>query len=227
MAQTDTTGLLLIGPHLSSTRVGVSLLFRGLVSASESRESPSGPPTNQLPLCCHTKRRNTLNTRGYLEHLDLGTDPDSGQPNVLVTSSQEYHALSDEEKARSWATIKVASEILERVTVTMYHQVYSGKIPTKTIKKNPWNRRGLTLVKVPQNIKTKEDRRKDDITRIVPVARRALEATGWLPENQQFLVRVLIDTKLRNIERELFGRDFQETKDKQLTEEGKHGITNN
>ena len=115
---------------------------------------------------------------GYLEHLDLGTDEESGQPNILVNSAQEYNRLTEEEKARSWATIKVASEISERVAVTTYHQAYSGKIPCKTIKKNEWDRRGLTLVKVP-NIKTKGDKRNDDITRIVRVVRRTLKVTSW------------------------------------------------
>jgi hypothetical protein len=142
---------------------------------------------------------------GYLEHLDLGTDQESGQPNILVNNSQEYHALTDEEKARSWATIKVASEIAERVAVTLYQQAYSGKIPCKTIKKNPWDRRGLTLVQVHQNIKTKGDKRNDDIARVVRVVRRTLKATSWLPGGQDLLLSAIVEMRLRNIERELFG----------------------
>lgn len=146
-----------------------------------------------------------MRTNGYLEHLDLGIDPDSGQPNILVCSFREYHELTDEEKARSWATIKVASEISERVAVTLYQQAYSGKISNKIIKKNPWDRRGLTLVKVPENIKTKEDRRKEDIARMVRVVRRTLRATSWLPEAHQILITGVVDNGLRSIEQELFG----------------------
>jgi hypothetical protein len=159
---------------------------------------------------------------GYLEHLDLGIDPESGKPNIIVNSAQEYQALTDEEKARSWATIKVTSEIAERVPVTLYEQVYSGKIASKTIKKNEWDRRGLTLIKVPQNIKTKGDKRNDDISRVVRVVRRTLKATSWLPVSQQILISAVVDMRLRNLERELFnGNNSQLT-----TSEGNHGNTN-
>jgi hypothetical protein len=161
---------------------------------------------------------------GYLEHLDLGIDPESGKPNVLVQNAQEYNVLTAEEKSRAWATIKVASEISERVAVTMYQQTYSGKIPSKTIKKNAWDRRGLTLIKVPQNIKTKADRRNDDINRVVRVLRRTLKATSWLPGGQQLLISAVVDMRLRNIERELFGATKEAEKKNQLTQEGK-GIT--
>jgi hypothetical protein len=175
---------------------------------------------HQLP-CAVAHRRNDIKTIGYLEHLDLGIDPESGQPNILVNNSQEYHALSDEEKARSWATIKVASEISERVAVTMYHQAYHGKIASKTIKKNEWDRRGLTLVKVPQNMKTKGDRRNDDISRVVRVVRRTLKATSWLPVSQQILISAVVDMRLRNLERELFGESSKEAgKNSQLTKKG-------
>ena len=141
---------------------------------------------------------------GYLEHLDLGVD-ESGQPNILVRSVQEYNALTEEEKARAWSTIKVAGEISERVAVALYQHVYTGKLPSKTIKKNTWDRRGLVLVKVsPKTLKTKADRRADDITRMTRAVRRTMKAASWLPEAQRLLVGAIFDTKLRNIERELF-----------------------
>ena len=143
--------------------------------------------------------------KGYLEHLDLGIDPESGEPNLLVNSKEEYQSLSEDERARAWATIKVASDISERVTVTTYHQVYHGKIASKTIKKNEWDRRGLTLVKVPQTIRTKVDRRNDDITRVVRVVRRALKATSWLPDGNRLLIAGIVEAGLRKFEYELFG----------------------
>jgi hypothetical protein len=157
-------------------------------------------------------------TTNYIEHLDLGFD-ESGRPNILVHSAQEYYELMDEERALAWATIKVASAISERVAVTIYQQAYSGRILSKTIKKNAWDRRGLTLVKVPQNVKTKADRRSDDIIRMTRVVRRTLKATSWLPEPQRVLVGALFDTNLRNIERELFCKEAKDG-NKGITDEG-------
>jgi hypothetical protein len=159
-----------------------------------------------------------MKTNGYLEHLDLGTDEESGKPNILVNSAQEYQALSEEEKGRAWATIKVTSDISERDTSAFYAKVYSGRIPSKTIKKNPWDRRGLTLIKVP-SARSKGDKRNDDITRVVRVVRRTLKATSWLPGGQDLLLSAIVEMRLRNIERELFnGNNSQLT-----TTEGNHG----
>ncbi|SRR5258708_18475691 len=143
---------------------------------------------------------------GYLEHLDIGRDPKSGERNVLVQSVQEYQKLTPEERGRAWATIKVASEIQEVTAAVLYKHAYSGKMASKIIKKNEWDRIGLTLIKIPSIPRTKGVRREADIQRIVRVVRRTLKAS-WLPANQQLLVSVLVDTKLRNLERELFGKD--------------------
>jgi hypothetical protein len=158
---------------------------------------------------------------GYLEHLPLGVDPDSGERNILVQSVQEYQALTPEEKERAWSTIKVASEIQEVTAAVLYKHAYSGKMASKIIKKNEWDRHGLTLIKIPTIPRTKEVRRAADIQRIVRVVRRSIKATKWVPSNQKLLIEVIVNTKLRNIERELFGsKEGKDGNNKGITEEG-------
>ena len=154
---------------------------------------------------------------GYLEHLSLGTDPASGEKNILVQSVQEYQALTPAEKERAWALISIASAILEVTGASLYKSAYNGHTPYKTIKKNEFDRRGLTIVKIPSVHRTKAVKREADIQRMVRVVRRTLK-TGWLPANQQLLVSVLVDTKLRNIERELFGKKSKDENNKGITE---------
>jgi hypothetical protein len=159
-----------------------------------------------------------MRIKGYLECLNIGVDPESGERNILVQSVQEYQTLSPEERERAWATIKVASEIQEITAAILYKHAYNGKMASKTIKKNEWDRHGLTLIKIPSIPRTKEVRRAADIQRIVRVVRRSIKVS-WLPAPQQLLISVILDTKLRNIERELFGK---EGKDGNKGTEGDH-----
>jgi hypothetical protein len=158
---------------------------------------------------------------GYLEHLNLGIDPESGERNVLVQSAQEYQALTPAEKERAWALISIASEILEVTGASLYKSAYNGNTPYKTIKKNEFDRRGLTIVKIPSVHRTKAVKREADIQRIVRVLRRSLKATSWPPSNQKLLIEVIVSTKLRSIERELFGGKETKDGDKGITE-GNH-----
>jgi hypothetical protein len=158
-----------------------------------------------------------MRIKGYLELLNIGVDPESGERNVLVQSVQEYQTLTPEERERAWATIKVASEIQEITAAILYKHAYSGKMASKIIKENEWDRHGLTLIKIPSIPRTKEVRRAADIQRIVRVVRRSTKATKWLPSAQRILIEAIVSTKLRNIERELFGKEGKEN-NKGITE---------
>lgn len=162
-----------------------------------------------------------MKINGYLEHLDLGIDPETGERNILVQSPEEYRALPDDQKARAWATLKVASRISERTPASLYKAIYEGKLTPQTLKKRASDRRGLTLIKVP-TVRTNEDKRKGDISRIVRVFRRTLRATCWLPEGNQVLIAGMVDSGLRNLERELFGTPEAAGINQLFTKEGNH-----
>ena len=93
---------------------------------------------------------------GYLDHIDLGIDSESGEKGILVRSAKEFFELPEDQQYQAWSVIKVASEILEKPAITIYQHAYSGKIPSKVIKKNPWDRHGLTVVKLYQSLKDRE-----------------------------------------------------------------------
>jgi hypothetical protein len=150
-----------------------------------------------------------MKTKGYLEHLDLGNDPESGLPNILVQSLEEYRALPADQKAGAWATLKVASVISERTAASLYKAAYQRRIESKNVKKKETDRIGILLVKLP-SVRTNAKKRDEDITRLVRVFRRKLKATCWLPESQSVLVSAIVDMRLRNIERELFQSNTKE-----------------
>jgi hypothetical protein len=85
-----------------------------------------------------TKEGNThMKLDGYLGHLDLGIDPESGEENILVKSARGFFKLPEDEQYRAWAVVKVASEILERPAITIYQHAYTGELPSKVIKRTP------------------------------------------------------------------------------------------
>lgn len=153
---------------------------------------------------------------GYLDHIDLGIDPESGERSILVRSAKEFFELPENQQDRAWSVVKVASEILEKPTVTIYQHAYNGKIPSRIIKKNPWDRHGLTVVKVYTSLKDREARRAEDRHRIV----KALKRATWLPPAQRALIGVLVSVELTNIERELFGQEAR--KGNKEIREGNH-----
>ena len=140
-----------------------------------------------------------MKTKGYLEHLDLGIDPDTSKPNILVRDVEEYRRLSMEEKERAWAIIKTASEITELSVAVIYKELYAGKLTSKVIKKQAWDRIGLTLVRV-IGIYTRSDKRSADIQRVMRIIKRTLKATTWLPEVHQILIAGELDTYLKRAE---------------------------
>ena len=140
---------------------------------------------------------------GYLEHLDLGIDPESGERNILVRTPKEFFKLNEEEQCRAWAPIKVASEILDKPAVSIYQRLYKGKVPSKIVKKNPLDRHGLALVRVFESYRDQVSRRAADTDRIVKSLSRNLKLTGWIPSQDRLLIEVQVSVRLGQIERRL------------------------
>jgi hypothetical protein len=152
---------------------------------------------------------------GYLEHLDLGIDLESGERGILVKSANEFFQLSEAQQHRAWSVVKVASEISERPAITIYQHAYKGKIPSKVIKKSALHRHGLTLVKPYESIEDRRTRRANDQHRISKTLRRVLSGFTWVPKGHRELIVAIVSAELRHIEQELFGKG----------EEGKHEAT--
>lgn len=144
-----------------------------------------------------------MRLNGYLEHVDLGIDPESGERNLLVQSATEFYRLPEDQHYRAWAVVKVAAEILERPAMTLYQHVYQGKLASKVIKKNAFDRHGLTLIKPYQSMKDRKARREQDQMRIERNLKRSLDRTPWLSRGHQALIVAIVGMKLREFEREL------------------------
>ena len=144
---------------------------------------------------------------GYLDHIDLGIDPESEEKAILVRTTDEFFKLSEEQQYRAWTVIKVASEILEKPVVTIYKHAYAGKMPSKVIKKNALDRHGLILVKPYKSLQDREARRAEDQQRISTTLKKSLKQATWLLPAQRVLIEVIVNTELRNIESELFGKE--------------------
>ena len=123
----------------------------------------------------------------------------------MVHSAEEFFRLPEEEQYRAWSVVKVAAEILEKSAITIYQHAYAGKISSKVVKKNAFDRYGLTLVKVDNSLKNRAARRAVDNGRILKGLKRSLKRATWIPSGERFLIEVMVDSKLRNVERELFG----------------------
>jgi hypothetical protein len=165
-----------------------------------------------------------MRVKGYLEYLDLGVEEETGQKNIIVQSSSEFAALPESQQRHAWATISAASAILETTPQGIYHKIYRGRMPTKIVKKNSTDLQGLTLVRVYQSVKDRATRREDDQRRIVKSLKKSLKPATWLPPAQRVLIEVMVSTKLRNIERELFGKEAK-IGNKEITE-GNNGQHN-
>lgn len=159
-----------------------------------------------------------MRIQDYLAHIELGIDEATGQRNVIVRSASEFAALSESEQRHAWATIAVASEILETTLQGLYYKIYRGMVPTKVVRRNPTDLRGITLVKVYQTVKDREAKREADQRRIARTLKRALRMASWIPRAQQELLGVLVNMKLREIEREL----LTDKKSKGITESASH-----
>ena len=166
-----------------------------------------------LPCCKKMK------IRDYSAHIELGIDEATGQRNAIVRSASEFAALPEAQQRHAWATIAVASEILETTLQGIYYKIYRGTIPTKIVKKNATNRRGTTFVKVYQTVKHRADKREADQRRITKSLRRTLKKASWIPEAQRLLLVVLVHMKLREFEREL----LKDKKGKGTGEGASHG----
>ncbi len=148
-----------------------------------------------------------MRVKGYLEYLDLGVDEETGQKNIIVQSSSEFAALPESQQRHAWATISAASAILETNLQGIYYRVYLGTIPTKIVKKNSTDLRGLTLVKVYPSIKNRAQKREDDRRKVMTTLKKALNCPSWLPSKRRVLIEIIVNTELRSIERELFGKE--------------------
>ena len=148
--------------------------------------------------------------------IEIGVDEATGQRNVIVQSASEFAALPEAQQRQAWATIAVASEILETTLQGIYYKIYRGTIPARIVKKNATNRRGTTLVKVYQSVKDRVAKREADQRRITKSLRRTLKRASWIPEAQRLLLVVLVGMKLGEIEREL----LKDKKSKGITEGG-------
>ena len=158
----------------------------------------------ESPLCAPLLvQRHTINTNGYLNHLELGTDPETGKRNLLVKSANEYFQLPEDQQRRAWAVVKVAAGILERPAMTLYQHIYKGKIVPKVIKKNTFDRHGLTLIKPYGTIEDGQTRRKEDQMRITRTLKKSLNRTPWLRPAQRELLVAIVYIRIGEFEREI------------------------
>lgn len=144
-----------------------------------------------------------MKIRDYSAHIELGIDEATGQRNVIVRSHGDFAALPEAQQRHAWATIAVASDILETTPQAIYYKIYRGTIPARVVKTNATNRRGTTLVKVHQTVRDRATKRESDKRRITKSLRRTLRGASWIPEEQRLLLVAIVDMKLREIEREL------------------------
>jgi hypothetical protein len=129
------------------------------------------------------------------------------QKNVIVHSANEFAALPEEQQRHAWATVTAASQILGTTLQGVYYRIYSGKIPTKTVKKDPANLKGLIFVNPYQSVQDKVTRRKNDQHRITKSMRRMLAGFTWLPRAQREWLVTIVSTELRHLETQLFGNE--------------------
>ena len=142
---------------------------------------------------------------GYLEKVNLGADPKTGLPNILVESASEYHALPAEDKRRAWALVKVATELLHLGPVTVYQQAAEGKLVSKTIKKNAGDRKGLTFIQIESTLSKHTEARKNDKERVLRRLKRVLRGTWWFNSTSEFFLLLTVANELNGVEAEEFG----------------------
>jgi hypothetical protein len=146
-----------------------------------------------------------MQLKGYLEQIDLGDDPETGLPNVLVDRPADYHELEPEVKKRAWVTVKTATELLHLGPVATYDQIREGKLESKVLKKNADDRKGLTLVKIEPAMRNHSEARQKDKERVHRRLIRALRTTWWLNDQVDRFLSFVLSTELLATEAEEFG----------------------
>jgi hypothetical protein len=110
---------------------------------------------------------------------------------------------------------------LDRPGITIYQQTYAGKIPCKIIKKNAFDRHGLTLVNPHKSFTDGKSRKERDKDRIEKTVKRALKKTPWLSPAQRLLLVAIVNIKVGEFERENL-KNKNKTKKGKGTGEGEH-----
>jgi hypothetical protein len=150
-------------------------------------------------------RRTHMQLRGYIEKIDLGADPETGLPNILVESAAEYHALPREDKKRAWCLVKVATELLHLGPVAVYEQAAEGKVISQVVKKNPSDRKGLTIIKIEPALTDHKQARNKDKERVLRRLKRVLRSTWWFNDQSETLLLFIVSSELECVEAEEFG----------------------
>jgi hypothetical protein len=150
-------------------------------------------------------KENTVQLGGYLEKIELGTDHQTGLPNILVESAAEYHALPVEDKRRAWALVKVATELLHLGPVAVYQQAAEGKIISQTIKKNTSDKKGLTFIQIEPALSDHTQARQKDKDRVIRRLRRVLRGTWWLNTDSEQVLTFIVGLELNRVEAAEFG----------------------
>lgn len=149
-------------------------------------------------------KRNMMLT-SYLDKLDLGVDAETGLPNLLVGSASEYHELPEESKKRAWALVATATKLLNLGPVRIYQLASEGKLGSKTLKKNPNDRKGLKFIKLHNQIVDQAQVRQADKTRVIRRLKRAMRTAWWLNEQAETFLTFIVAHELNRVEMEEFG----------------------
>jgi len=146
-----------------------------------------------------------MQLKGYVEKTELGEDPETGLPNILVDRPADYHSLEPEDKKRAWVTVKTATELLHLGPVATYDQVREGKLVSKVIKKNSDDKKGLILVKIEPAMRNHSEAREKDKQRVIRRLIRALHSVWWLNTDVDTFVRFVVSQELVLTEAQEFG----------------------
>jgi hypothetical protein len=143
--------------------------------------------------------------RGYIDKLDLGTDLETGESNILVGSAAEYHSLPAEDKKRAWCLVKTATVLLHLGPVRIYQLASEGKLASKTIRKNPSDRKGLKVIKIQNALIDHTQARQSDKQRVLRRLKRVLRSTWWFNDNSETFLLFIVGSELQCVEAEEFG----------------------
>ena len=146
-----------------------------------------------------------MQLKGYIDKLDLGSDPDTGEPNILVESAEEYHSLPVEDKKRAWCLVKTATTLLHLGPVRIYQQAAEGKLASKTIRKNPSDRKGLKIIKIQNALTDHTQARKQDKERVLRRLKRVLRTTWWFNTDSETFLTLIVASELECVEAQEFG----------------------
>jgi hypothetical protein len=152
-----------------------------------------------------TEGDHNMMLKGYIEKLDLGTDPETGEPNILVESAAEYHALPAEDKKRAWCLVKTATALFHLGPIRIYQLAAEGKLEAKTIKKNPGDRKGLRIIKIHNTVIDQAQARHGDKARVLRRLKRACRTVWWFNDNSETFLTFIVASELLCVEAEEFG----------------------